>query len=203
MLSVINQQFIKAAVNNRLDELKNLLNQGADIHSNDDDALRAAAYNGYLEVVKFLVLPDLGSVAITHGSSIHAVDDQALKFSAQRGHLEIVKFLVTQGANVHADNDYALRYSALKGHLENVKFLITNGANIHAENDYALRWSALRDHYDVWQVLSAFIQEEKLLVAASVSMPVLPSASTWVCGTAAASVALVAALGSTLFYVAG
>ena len=53
MLSVINGHFIEAVRNNKFDELKNLLNWGADIHADDDNALREAAGNGHLEIVKF------------------------------------------------------------------------------------------------------------------------------------------------------
>jgi len=38
-LSAINQKLIKAAQNNQIDELKNLLDQGADIHADNDSAL--------------------------------------------------------------------------------------------------------------------------------------------------------------------
>ena len=192
-LSLINKRFIEAARNNQLDELKNLLSQGADIHANNDCALRWSADLDRFETVKFLV---------AHGANIHAADDEALRCSAQEGHLEVVKLLVTQGANIHADDDYALKWSAACGHLEVVKFLLTQGANIHANDDEALKNAASRKRNDVWQLLSAFIQEEKLLVAASDSMllvaalgsvPVLPGASTWVYGTALGSVALVAA----------
>jgi len=34
--------------------VKFLVKQGADIHAGDDDALRGAARNGHLDVVKFL-----------------------------------------------------------------------------------------------------------------------------------------------------
>ena len=58
-LSLINQNFIKAAQNNQIDELKNLLEQGADIHANDDEALILSAKSGHLETVKFLVTQGL------------------------------------------------------------------------------------------------------------------------------------------------
>ena len=91
--------------------------------------------------------------------------------------------------------------AAKNNQLDELKNLLSQGADIHADIDAALKDSAQYGHYDVWQVLSAFIQEEKLLVAASVSMPlvaasdsmlVLPGASSWVYGTALESVALVA-----------
>jgi len=130
----LNKKFIKAAQNNRLDELKSLLSQGADIHADDDGAL---------------------------------------KWSAGSGQLEIVKILIEHGAKIHTDNDSPLRWSANNGHIDTVKLLLTHGANVHADDDYALRWSVYNEHYDVWKVLSAFIQEEKLLVAAVVSVPLV------------------------------
>ena len=164
--------------NNYLEVVKFLVRKGANIHAHNDEALRESSRLGHFEIVKFLV---------TQGANIHADDDYPLRGAAAEGHLEIVKFLVTHGASIHANNAHALRRSAVLGHLEIVKFLITQGANIHANDDEALKMSASNEHYDVWKVLSAFIQEEKLLVAASDSMLVLP---------AVASVALVAAVGS-------
>ena len=135
-LALINQRFIKAAQNNQIDKLKNLLSQGADIHTDNDFVLR---------------------------------------YSAGYGHLETVKLLFAQGANIHANDDEALRESAYYGHLEIVKFLLEHGANIHANDDEALKNSTLNKHYDVWQALSAFIQEKRLLVAASNSIQELSS----------------------------
>ena len=128
-----------------------------------------AARNNQLDELKKL---------LSQGADIHADDDATLRTAAFNGHLEVVKFLITQGANIHANDDEPLRWAAKYGCLEIVKFLAINGANIHANNDEALKNSTLNEHYDVWKVLSAFIQEEKLLVAASVST----GASTWVCG---------------------
>ena len=203
MPSLINQQFIKAAQNNQIDELKNLLDRGADIHANDDEALKLSAEHGHLEVVKFLVAQmaniyadddalgwaagnghlEIVKFLLSQGANIHADDDCALKRSAFKGHLEVVKFLVKKGADIHANNDESLRWAANRGHLETVKFLLTRGANVQANDNEALKESARNGHDDVWRVLSAFIQEEKLVVAALGSGPVLPGASTWVSGT--------------------
>ena len=45
-LALINQRFIKAARNNQLDELKNLLSQGANIHADNGCALKLSAWGG-------------------------------------------------------------------------------------------------------------------------------------------------------------
>jgi len=45
-LSVINKRFIKAVQNNQLEELKNLLSQGADIHADNGYALKLSVWGG-------------------------------------------------------------------------------------------------------------------------------------------------------------
>jgi len=159
----LDKQFIKAAQDNQLDELKNLLSWGADIHTADDYALKISAIRGHLKTVKFLVLPDLGSVAIAQGANIHADDDYVLRYSAHRGYLEIVELLVAKGANIHAENDMALRYSAYAGHLGIVKFLITQGANIHAKDDYIFKIAAEKGYKDITVLLNAALNKEKLV----------------------------------------
>jgi hypothetical protein len=63
---------------------KRLVKEGANIHANDDYALRCASANGHLGVVKFLV---------SKGANIHADDDCALRCASENGHLSVVKFL--------------------------------------------------------------------------------------------------------------
>jgi len=113
-------------------------------HENNDSALRWAAFDGDLDVVKYL---------IDKGADIHANDDNALKQAASRGHLEVVKYLVEKGANIHADNNDSLRWAASNGHLEVVKYLVEQGADIHAENEKALRWAVRNGHLEVIKYL--------------------------------------------------
>ena len=62
-----------------------MVENGADIHANDEDALGWASDRGFIEVVKYLV---------EKGANIHARDDYALCFSSQYGRIEVVKFLL-------------------------------------------------------------------------------------------------------------
>ena len=109
--------------------VKSLLKEDFSIHANEE-ALRNSAYNGHLEVVKYL---------IENGVDIHARNDYALRLASYNGHIEMVKYLVEKGADIHASNDEALRWSTLQVHLEIVKYLIKKGANIHARNDEILK----------------------------------------------------------------
>ena len=65
-----------------LNLVKISLKKGANIHTQDDYALRWASCNGQLEVVKLL---------IKEGANIH---DEALKYPRYYGHLEVVEFLI-------------------------------------------------------------------------------------------------------------
>ena len=119
-----------------LDTFKYLIEKGANVHADNDYALRRSAKNGHLDVIKYL---------IEKGANIHANDDYALRRSARNGHLDVVKYLIEKGANVHADYDFALGWSARNGHLNVVKYLIENGVDVHVEDDFALRYSANKE----------------------------------------------------------
>ena len=83
-----------------LEVVKYLVSQGADIHANNERALRRACEEGHLDVVKYLV---------EQGANIHADNEYALHWASRKGHLEVVKYLVSQGADVHARDELALQ----------------------------------------------------------------------------------------------
>lgn len=66
------------------DVIKELVNEGANIHARDDSALRWASARGHLDIVKYL---------IEHGANIHAGNDLALHLASHYEHLEIVEYL--------------------------------------------------------------------------------------------------------------
>jgi hypothetical protein len=90
------------------------LKRGVNIHTQDDNALKWASFNGHFQVVKYLV---------EQGANIHAENDYALREASYYGHLEVVKYLVEHGADIHAEDDYALKWASYYGHLEVVKYL--------------------------------------------------------------------------------
>ena len=65
--------------------LKYFIDQGMDIHANDDAALRRASEYGHLFMVKYLV---------GLGANIHANSDEALEISTKNGHSDVAKYLV-------------------------------------------------------------------------------------------------------------
>ena len=91
-------------------------------------ALRTAAYNGDLTVVRHLLREGVGT----------NIPDEwwrtPLSLAAGAGHLEVVTFLVQNGAWVDPYDDYDTHYSPLaeaasNGHLGGVQALIAAGAN--------------------------------------------------------------------------
>lgn len=71
---------------------KILLDAGADVHSDNDYALRFASGNGQTEVVKML---------LKAGADIHAEKDYALRFASRNRYNDVVKLLLDAGADIH------------------------------------------------------------------------------------------------------
>ena len=126
--------------------IRELIAAGADVHANDDAALRWAAGRGHEEIVKLL---------IAAGADVHADDDVALRRAADKGHEEVVKTLLAAGADVHANDDAALRWAASNGYEDVVKILIAAGADVHANDDAALRLAAGIGHEEIAKLLIA------------------------------------------------
>ena len=93
-------------------KIQQLIDEGA--NANDSDAIKWAAVNGHLEIVKVLIK-----------NGCNANNYAALRYATKNGHLEIVKVLIKNGAN--ANDFYAIYHAAKNGHLEIVKVLIKNG----------------------------------------------------------------------------
>ncbi len=68
--------------------VKLLIDNGANIHSNDDAALQYAARGGHLDVVKFLV---------ENGANIHANSDYAFRTACDSGYISMIEYLVDIG----------------------------------------------------------------------------------------------------------
>jgi hypothetical protein len=135
-----------------VESVKLALENGADVHADNDLALQWAPKYGYTEVVKLL---------LENGADVHADNDSALQLASRYGHAEIVKLLLEYGADVHAENDSALRWASENGYTEIVKLLLENGANVHADSDYALQWASANGHTEIVKLLQDHIAKEK------------------------------------------
>ena len=68
-----------------------LLDHGANIHYEDDEALRYAAENGHKDIVELL---------LNRGANIHAGDYYALRYAAIYGHIDTVELLLNHGSKI-------------------------------------------------------------------------------------------------------
>ncbi|KAE9271703.1 hypothetical protein PR003_g30434 [Phytophthora rubi] len=113
-----------AAKNGRIEVVRELIENGADVNVQDDKgttALMAAAEYDQLEMVKFL---------IEHGASLTTTNnsgDTALIIAAEKGPIKVCQFLAEQpGTDVNATNKLgctALMAAALNGHPKVVQYL--------------------------------------------------------------------------------
>lgn len=122
------------------------LDRGADVHANDDSALRWAAHLNDKDVCELL---------LDRGANVHAMDDAALFWAAAKGHTAVVQLLLQHGANIHSRQDEALRYAASGGHKDLCELLLDHGADIHARSDEAVRWARREGHKDVVALLES------------------------------------------------
>ena len=147
-----------AAKTGQLEIARFLIDEGADIITGNNNALRAAAVNGYIDIVKLFlekgarkdqhlltIAASYGRIEIIqllvkHGYDIRASNDEALCWAAGYGQLEIVKFLFMAGVGI-VELETSLIAAARGGHNEVVKFLLKHGVDIHAREDAAL-WKA-------------------------------------------------------------
>jgi ankyrin repeat protein len=125
-------------------KIKQLIEEGADLRVNNSGALRWAAWNGHLGIVKLL---------LKAGADPKVYNGSALLKATSKGHLKIVKLLLKAGVDPKTYNSYALRWAANNGYLEIVKLLLGAGADPRADNSSALRWAAENGHIEVVKLL--------------------------------------------------
>jgi len=134
--------------NNRLDVIKELVNNGFD--------LSRAKGNSYILLSRMSnCSQDFIDYLVDNGAAIHNCDYYGLCNAAMTGDLDRLKYIVNRGADIKERKNHALRYAAEKGHIEIVEYLIEKGSGIHDENDYALRKAAKNNHYGVVKLLCA------------------------------------------------
>ena len=139
-----------AAVANRLEVVKSLVQHGAEINSpsdTDSTPVRSACYMTNVAVIKYLV---------DNGANIHKPNingGTCLINSVQNA--ELCLFLINKGADVNArDNsgNLALHYAIREGRIETVKLLLKYGSNYRTKNDFmddAIQTAALRGHQNI------------------------------------------------------
>ena len=138
--------------------VKDLVEQkGVDVRLDNGYALRPAARNGHLEIVKYLVENGADMESQNDPTSATGGEDAVL-MAARNGHLAVVQYLVEKGADpdVHTFmKKTPLIWAAQFGHLEVVKYLAEQGADIRAFNDLPLIWADSNGYGDIVRYLAS------------------------------------------------
>ncbi|KAH8817550.1 ankyrin repeat-containing domain protein [Flagelloscypha sp. PMI_526] len=152
---------VAAASSNRAESIsiqccRILIASGADVdafgvnpfasHYNITCPLHVAAFEGKLEMVRFLI--EKGA-DVNVGGRVYGT---ALQAAAFMGNLNIVRFLVEKGADVNPSGDKygtALQAAISSGSLEVIHFLLENGADVDADGGSALQASAYRGNIEI------------------------------------------------------
>lgn len=107
-----------------------LLDRGADVNAQGGDygnALQAASFQGYEEVVQILLNKgaDVNAHGGFYGNSLYA--------ASSRGHEKVVQMLLDKGADVNAEGGWygnALQAASAEGHEKVVQMLLDKGAEL-------------------------------------------------------------------------
>jgi GA-binding protein transcription factor beta len=153
----LSKKLLASCIEGKLEELKNLLVQGAPITTDwmDSSPLHSAAFNGIDGIIQML---------IQAGATIDSktkVDKTPLHFAATEGHINSVQVLVNNGADVHSKDMLMmtpLHWAVQRGHLECVEILIKNGADVHLSNKFnknSFEIARSLQRIDICDVLSA------------------------------------------------
>lgn len=124
--------------------VKALIDQGADIHTDDNLPFITACHYGRLEIAEYL---------ITKGAYIYSRDNKALELAHKgcenssnlRDHINIVKLLIEYGVR----DSSTLIWACKNGYIDIVKRLIEH----EIKDSLILIWASQYGHFDIVQLL--------------------------------------------------
>ena len=125
----------------RVRTVKVLLAAGADIHAEQDIALRRTCEMGDVDVVDAL---------LRAGANVHAMDDEPLSDACRKFHADVVDSLIGAGANVNAREGEFLVQTSHMGTARIVNSLLAAGARHYSE---ALLMACYGGNVDIVQAL--------------------------------------------------
>jgi hypothetical protein len=109
-----------AAEKDHPEQVRLLLELGADVWTIPEHSFDAVIENGYLEVLRLLLDKDR--------NLLHEGDDYPLRLAAEKGLTAVVGILLDYGADMHAQEDMAFKLAACNEHHETVGLFIERGA---------------------------------------------------------------------------
>jgi len=137
----LRRQLFQAVREDNLEKVEELIEKGADIHSEENYALVLAIENCHLEIFDLLV---------KKGADIHTGKDKIV-YLAAKNKVEFYELLLQKGVDINAHNGTALLRACVYGNLPLVKFLLEKG--VCRKIDDSLYEAAFRGHLDIVKLL--------------------------------------------------
>jgi ankyrin repeat protein len=120
-----NSPLLEASRKGSLEEVIRLVEDGHDIHQDNEGPMFTACFHGHRKVLDYL---------IEKGANIRLWNDAVLHCAASCGHTELVKFFLDKGLDIHSENNCALACALAGNHNETVEFLLKRGASVKVYN---------------------------------------------------------------------
>jgi ankyrin repeat protein len=149
----MNELLINSVKKNFFNGVKYALENGANVHYNDNYPLRRAVDENHLDIVKYLV---------DNGGDIHVNNDELLLRSSIRGNINMIKYFIKKGLNVHSNDNKPLKLASYHGHEDVVKYLLENfGYDLHTIEN-AIKNAKTGDYNNIVILLNQYIDKKEL-----------------------------------------
>jgi len=124
-------RMIHYILENNIQKLVNIVENGANIHYLNDYPFILACSKGYASIVSLIIN--------CYNPNINAQNGLPLRIACIYGHMDIVICLIENGVDINIDDSGALIWCAYKGQNEIAKYLISKGADISARNNLLMK----------------------------------------------------------------
>jgi ankyrin repeat protein len=122
-----NLRMMQAAIAYDLALIKELVEEGVDLHCENDFVFNISLCHNKPEITKYII-------SQARGSDIEHYVNEALVEYAHAGNIPFVKKMIKMGGNIHHMADEAVNWACGFGQLKMVKFLVSLGARIEVQN---------------------------------------------------------------------
>lgn len=121
-----------------------LVENGENIHANEEEALKVAIQRGVKPVVKAL---------LHHGADISINRYAPVEIAIDCGYPDIVELLLNQDRNILEFNDYYFfRLAVCDGHLDIVELFLKSGVSVNVEDDFMIRHACKHSYFKMVQL---------------------------------------------------
>ena len=122
-----NLKMMQAVIAYDLDKIKELVDQGVDIHCENDFVFEISLSHNKPEITIYVI-------SLVHSLCLEYYVNEALVEYAHSGNIQFVKKMIKMGGDIHYKQNEAVNWACGFGQLEMVKYLVSLGANIDVTN---------------------------------------------------------------------